>query len=160
MPSTLYIHSSIKSFLPPSPSTHFVHPLLLLFPLPPHVSAYLSLLVAVYVQLNRRSCLTVPPPLPRLVQNYDLLRRRFHQQRDHQDNMQQKLRRIEMIKNKIELELNSLKPEIKQLQAEKANKLRFAYTAYICMWPQLHPCNCRLNCASNLCCLHIILFCA
>ncbi|CAI8001482.1 Phosphatidylinositol 3-kinase regulatory subunit gamma [Geodia barretti] len=60
-----------------------------------------------------------------LVQNYDLLRRRFHQQRDHQDNMQQKLRRIEMIKNKIELELNSLKPEIKQLQAEKANKLRF-----------------------------------
>jgi phosphoinositide-3-kinase regulatory subunit len=60
-----------------------------------------------------------------LVQNYDLLRRRFHQQRDLQDNMQQKLRRLEMIKNKLELELNSLKPEIKQLQAEKANKLRF-----------------------------------
>ena len=52
--------------------------------------------------------------------------------------MQQKLRRIEMIKNKIELELNSLKPEIKQLQAEKANKLRSAYTAYIYV--------CGLNC--------------
>ena len=45
--------------------------------------------------------------------------------------MQQKLRRLEMIKNKLELELNSLKPEIKQLQAEKANKLRSAYTTYI-----------------------------
>ena len=64
----------------------------------------------------------------RLVQNYDLLRRRFHQQRDHQDNMQQKLRRLEMTKNKLDTELNSLKPEIKRLQAEKGNKLRYMLT--------------------------------
>ena len=38
--------------------------------------------------------------------------------------MQQKLRRLEMTKNKLDMELNSLKPEIKRIQAEKANKLR------------------------------------
>ena len=38
--------------------------------------------------------------------------------------MQQRLRRLEMTKNKLDTELNSLKPEIKRLQAEKANKLR------------------------------------
>ena len=44
--------------------------------------------------------------------------------------MQQKLRRLEMTKNKLDTELNSLKPEIKRLQAEKGNKLR--YIIYIC----------------------------
>ena len=61
----------------------------------------------------------------RLKQNYDLLRRRFHQQRDNKDAMQHKLRRLEMTKNKLDTELNSLKPQIKTLQAEKANKLRW-----------------------------------
>ena len=59
-----------------------------------------------------------------LLQNYELLRRRFRMQRDSHDDLNQKLRRTEMTKNCLDTDLNSLKPEIKRLQAEKGNKLR------------------------------------
>jgi len=45
-------------------------------------------------------------------------------QRDSHDDLNQKLRRTEMTKNCLDTDLNSLKPEIKRLQAEKGNKLR------------------------------------
>lgn len=59
---------------------------------------------------------------PQLLQNYELLRRRFRSQRDLKDDQQDKLRRTEISKNYLESELNNLKPEIKQLMAEKAKK--------------------------------------
>ena len=45
-------------------------------------------------------------------------------QRDNNDELNQKLRRSEMTTKSLDTELNSLKPEIKQLQAESANKSR------------------------------------
>ena len=45
-------------------------------------------------------------------------------QRDNNDELNQKLRRSEMTTKSLDTELNSLKPEIKQLQAESANKFR------------------------------------
>ena len=45
-------------------------------------------------------------------------------QRDNNDELNQKLRRSEMTTKSLDTELNSLKPEFKQLQAESANKSR------------------------------------
>lgn len=45
-------------------------------------------------------------------------------QRDNNDELNQKLRRSEMTTKSLDTQLNSLKPEIKQLQAESANKFR------------------------------------
>lgn len=72
---------------------------------------------------NRSNCSSQLKAL--LMQNYDLLRRRFRMQRDSHDELQSKLHRTEMTKNCIETDLNTLKPEIKRLQQEKGNKMRF-----------------------------------
>ena len=66
----------------------------------------------------------VTPKYCSLLLNYEMLRRRFRMQRDNNDELNHKLRRSEMTTKSLDTELNSLKPEIKQLQAESANKFR------------------------------------
>lgn len=59
-----------------------------------------------------------------LLANFDLLRRRYRIQRDSHDDLNQKLRRSEMTKNYLDMELNNLKPNLKRLQVDKGNILR------------------------------------
>ncbi|XP_064386508.1 phosphatidylinositol 3-kinase regulatory subunit gamma-like [Halichondria panicea] len=60
-----------------------------------------------------------------LLANFDLLRRRYRIQRDSHDDLNQRLRRSELTKNYLDMELNNLKPSLKRSQAEKGTILRF-----------------------------------
>lgn len=56
--------------------------------------------------------------------NYQLLERRHIINKDSHLELQEKLVRTERTKNCIDTELNSLKPELKQIQAERGNLYR------------------------------------
>ncbi len=56
--------------------------------------------------------------------NFDVLERRHRINKDSHQELQDKLQRSERTKNCIDTELNNLKPEIKQMQAEKGNLYR------------------------------------
>jgi len=57
--------------------------------------------------------------------NFRLLERTFHSKKDMHVELQEKLIRMERTKNCIDTELNSLKPEIKQMQAERGKLYRY-----------------------------------
>ena len=51
--------------------------------------------------------------------NYELLQRRFRSNKDTEEELRDKITRTESTKNRVDIDLNNLKPEIKEMQSEK-----------------------------------------
>ena len=62
--------------------------------------------------------------MSRMEDNYRLLERTYHSKKDMHMELQEMLISMERTKNFIDTELNSLKPEIKQMQAERGKLYR------------------------------------
>ena len=66
--------------------------------------------------------------ISRVLANFQLLERRHRSNKDSHVQLQDKLVRTERTKNCIDTELNNLKPEIKQMQAERGSFYRYMGT--------------------------------
>ena len=64
------------------------------------------------------------PPPSSVMSNFQLLERRHRNNKDGHVGLQDKLLRSERTKNCLDTELNSLKPEIKMMQAERGRLYR------------------------------------
>ena len=95
----------LKEYPPPPPP-----------PLTHGISGHQYLIMSLFYLFSSLPC--------RLDENFRLLERTCRMNRDTHKDLEEKLIRMERTKNCIDTELNSLKPEIKQMQAERGKLYR------------------------------------